>query len=78
MHTVVSSKGQVVIPLKIREEMDLSPGELLEVSLHGQSLILSKNESGLDQWLMARKRRSALKKPLVVDRPEEMPPAPKL
>ena len=38
--TVVSSKGQVVIPKPIREALGLRPGTLLRVSIEGGRVVL--------------------------------------
>ena len=38
----ISSKGQVVIPKKIREEADLKPGDQLLVEWDGNELIFQK------------------------------------
>ena len=40
MRTVVSSKGQVVIPKRIREELGLTPGTVLRVWVEGKRVIL--------------------------------------
>ena len=36
----ISSKGQVVIPAELREELNLKPGTRLSVQRDGQTLIL--------------------------------------
>ena len=40
MKTVVSSKGQVVIPKQIREKLGLTPGTVLKVWVEGKKIIL--------------------------------------
>ncbi len=40
MKTVVSSKGQVVIPKQIREKLGLTPGTILKVRVEGKKVIL--------------------------------------
>ena len=78
MQTLVSSKGQVVIPSKIREELDLHPGKRLNLVRRGRSLVLSAADSGFDTWLKSRSQLSALEEPLSVDRSSEMPPSKEL
>ena len=40
MKTVVSKKGQVVIPKKIRDALGLSPGTVLRVEVEGKKVVL--------------------------------------
>ena len=40
MKTVVSSKGQVVIPKQIREKLGLVPGTVLRVRIEGKNIVL--------------------------------------
>ncbi len=40
MKTVVSSKGQIVIPKPIREKLGLKPGTTLKISVEGGRIIL--------------------------------------
>lgn len=78
MKTVVSSKGQVVIPAKFREELDLHPGKRLNLTRRGRSLVLSAADSGFDTWLKSRHQLGVLEEPLSVDRSLEMPLSKKL
>lgn len=78
METVVSSKGQVVIPARLRRELGLRPGTRLKVSRMGDSLVLSGEESAFSLWLRERAKRPELKEPLTVDRSAPMPDAPEL
>lgn len=49
--TSVSSKGQIVIPNKIRETMRLEPGAKLIVIQDGDNILLKPiKEPGLDQF----------------------------
>lgn len=49
--TSVSSKGQIVIPNKIRETMRLEPGAKLIVIQDGDNILLKPiTEPGLDQF----------------------------
>jgi AbrB family looped-hinge helix DNA binding protein len=73
MQTVVSSKGQVVIPSKIRKELNLYPGQRLNLVRRGSSLVLSAEDSGLDAWLKSRHGAAPLTVPLHVDRSASMP-----
>jgi len=78
MKTIVSSKGQVVIPASIRKKFDLRPGTELEVKTRGNALIFQWSDSSLDTWLKNRTKRGPLEEPLNLDRSAAMPPAPKL
>jgi AbrB family looped-hinge helix DNA binding protein len=40
MRTKVSTKGQVVVPSRIRRKLDLRPGDSLEARLEGQHIVL--------------------------------------
>ena len=38
--TLVSKKGQVVIPKEVREELNLTPGTVLEVQVEDRKIVL--------------------------------------
>jgi AbrB family looped-hinge helix DNA binding protein len=38
----VSSKGQIAIPKRVREALNLSEGTKLTLEIHGQEIVLSK------------------------------------
>lgn len=40
--TRISSKGQVVIPKRLREELGLQPGDSLALAVKGNALVLGK------------------------------------
>lgn len=40
LYTQISSKGQVVIPSELREELALSPGTKISVQREGNALVL--------------------------------------
>jgi len=40
METTISTKGQVVLPSRLREKLGLRPGDALEVKLEGESIVL--------------------------------------
>ncbi|HTX76276.1 MAG TPA: AbrB/MazE/SpoVT family DNA-binding domain-containing protein [Terracidiphilus sp.] len=40
MRTTLSTKGQVVLPGKIRERLDLRPGDPLEARIEGEHIVL--------------------------------------
>lgn len=44
MKTVVSSRGQVVIPKPVREKLGLKPGTTLKVRVEGSRIILEPPE----------------------------------
>jgi AbrB family looped-hinge helix DNA binding protein len=41
MRTKVSTKGQVVLPSRIRRRLGLQPGDVLDAELEGQRIILT-------------------------------------
>lgn len=41
-HITVSSKGQIVIPKKVRNALNLAEGSKLTVEVRGQEIVLSK------------------------------------
>jgi AbrB family looped-hinge helix DNA binding protein len=47
--TRISSKGQVVIPLPIREKMKIKEGEAFAVSERGNLIVLKKVEGSLEE-----------------------------
>ncbi len=38
----LSSKSQIVLPVQIRKRLDLHPGQLLEIGVEGNSIVLRK------------------------------------
>ena len=41
MRTTVSTKGQVVVPSRIRRKLGLQPGDSLEAKVEGQNIVLT-------------------------------------
>ena len=41
MRTTVSTKGQVVVPSRIRRKLGLRPGDSLEATVEGQRIVLT-------------------------------------
>ena len=41
MQTKISTKGQVVVPNRIRRKLNLQPGDSLEAKLEGQRIVLT-------------------------------------
>jgi AbrB family looped-hinge helix DNA binding protein len=41
MRTTVSTKGQVVVPSRIRRKLGLQPGDTLEARIEGQHIVLT-------------------------------------
>jgi len=41
METKVSTKGQVVVPSRIRRKLNLQPGDSLEARLEGERIVLT-------------------------------------
>jgi AbrB family looped-hinge helix DNA binding protein len=46
----ISSKGQIAIPKKVRERLDLKPGTQVEIDIKGESLVMRKLVSGFPEW----------------------------
>lgn len=44
MLTTVSTKGQVVVPRKIRRKLGLQPGDSLEARIEGQHIVLTPHK----------------------------------
>lgn len=58
MRTVVSSKGQIVLPANIRERDDIKPGQQFEITRvdRGEYKLTRKSPApneGLTDWLLA-------------------------
>lgn len=47
MQTRVSTKGQVVVPSKIRRKLGLRPGDSLDAKVEGEQIILTPQRSRL-------------------------------
>ncbi|MBI1862440.1 MAG: AbrB/MazE/SpoVT family DNA-binding domain-containing protein [Deltaproteobacteria bacterium] len=45
MKAIISEKGQVTIPQKLREQLGLKPGEVLEFEAKGGTLVARKSVS---------------------------------
>jgi AbrB family looped-hinge helix DNA binding protein len=45
MQTKVSTKGQVVVPNRIRRKLNLRPGDVLEAKLEGECIVLVPQRS---------------------------------
>jgi AbrB family looped-hinge helix DNA binding protein len=76
METMLSSKGQVVIPAPIREKMGMTPGTKIQVRCDGGKIILEAKKKPFSRWLKARAKRPPLQEGLQLDRSQEMPSAP--
>jgi AbrB family looped-hinge helix DNA binding protein len=72
MRTTVSTKGQVVVPSKIRRKLGLQPGDSLEASIEGQHIVLTPRK--------VRPRKARIIRDPVTDLPvlTAGPKAPKL
>jgi AbrB family looped-hinge helix DNA binding protein len=60
MKTVVSAKGQVVIPKKIRDQLRLRPGDRLIVQVVGDGVLLRPERPELAGRLFGRYRGLSL------------------
>jgi len=38
----LSSKSQIVLPVEIRKQLSIKPGDLLEITLEGDSVVIHK------------------------------------
>ena len=45
MKSTISSKGQITVPVEIREKLGLSPGSVVEFELSGRGAFLRKGSS---------------------------------
>lgn len=45
MQTKISTKGQVVVPNRIRRKLNLRPGDILEAKLEGRCIVLTPRRS---------------------------------
>jgi AbrB family looped-hinge helix DNA binding protein len=45
VETKVSTKGQVVVPQRIRRQLDLRPGDTLEARIEGQRIVLTPQKT---------------------------------
>ena len=41
MQTKISTKGQVVLPSRLRQKLGLRPGDALDVKLEGENIVLT-------------------------------------
>lgn len=39
----VDALGRIVIPMEIRENLDINPKDLLDISVHGNQIVLTKH-----------------------------------
>jgi len=70
--TVVTSKGQVVIPSKIRKKLNIKQGTRLFVEEHGNALILKPvNRDYFDQFAGILSTGGRLTKALLEERARE-------
>ena len=52
--TVLSSKGQIVIPKNIRDELGLHEGDQLEIGIEGRRVVLHKAAEHHADWRTLR------------------------
>jgi AbrB family looped-hinge helix DNA binding protein len=72
METVrLSSKGQLVIPKKVRERLGIAPGAVLDVRLDGQTLVLTPRRRSPQQALLGSLGDYALLEELTQERERE-------
>jgi len=56
VYTTVSSKGQLVIPAEMREELGIEPGTRVAIRRDGQDLILSPLTKEASRLIISRLR----------------------
>jgi AbrB family looped-hinge helix DNA binding protein len=73
MHTVkTSSKGQVVIPIDIREKLGIKPGQMVRLSLEGERAIITPlPEDPIKALRGSLKGKPSLTKALLKERKQE-------
>ncbi len=73
MHTVkTSSKGQVVIPIEIREKLGIKPGQFVRLSLEGEKAVITPlPEDPIKALRGSLKGKPSLTKALLKERKEE-------
>lgn len=54
--TIVSVKGQVVIPKRVREAMGLRPGSRLRVETRGETIVLTPASRDMGRLLFGKHR----------------------
>lgn len=60
MHTTVSTKGQVVVPSRIRRKLGLRPGDLLEARVEGEHIVLTPRKVRRQKARIIRDRVTGL------------------
>lgn len=68
----VSSKGQIVVPKRIRDALRLKPGMRLQVELQGDRLVLKPLHEGIADHLYGRFRGGDLTDDLEAEHRREM------
>ena len=67
-----SSKGQVVIPIEIREKLGIKPGQMVNMTLEGERAIITPlPEDPIKALRGSLKDKPSLTKALLEDRKEE-------
>jgi len=54
MKATVSPNGEISIPQKIREKLNLTPGTELDLELQGERVVITKLESKSQDWRTMR------------------------
>jgi AbrB family looped-hinge helix DNA binding protein len=67
----ISTKGQLVIPLRFRQALDLLPGDRVSFLLEGKKLVLQREQKG-----QARLVRGKFGRPVLVAPPGAPPMTP--
>ncbi|HKX23817.1 MAG TPA: AbrB/MazE/SpoVT family DNA-binding domain-containing protein [Candidatus Saccharimonadales bacterium] len=47
----VGTKGQIVIPLEIRDELNIQPGDKVVLLMRGKSAVVMLPMDGIQEWL---------------------------
>lgn len=63
-HVVLTSKGQMTLPKSVRDDLDVGPGDRLEITKQGTGYLLTRKRSAAELFA---KFRTPDRKPLTVE-----------
>ncbi len=68
----VSSKGQVVLPKRIRDDLKINRGSLFQVTQDGKRIILTPLRKSVQEKLYGKYRTESLVEALEIDHAEDL------